>query len=220
MAEHLQKLDAKILVGWELHSTFRRARPAGTRWIQRSGFEWLCTPDQGFQTALAALFPASSRCSFGRLPGSWRAGAPKPWIRRASMAAENRRRACPRGGLPYAAAHEIPVRRGPRGPPVHPGHCRGQELHDRRHPQGDDPRVLKSIHAGAVKAEQELAAQGIQVKLFWKGPLREDDRDQQIQVVENFTSRRAERHRAGSPRFPGPRRSGGDGGPRRAFPSW
>jgi ribose transport system substrate-binding protein len=27
------------------------------------------------------------------------------------------------------------------------------------------------------------------VKLFWKGPLREDDRDQQIQVVENFTAR-------------------------------
>ena len=28
------------------------------------------------------------------------------------------------------------------------------------------------------------------VEIIWKGPLREDDRDQQIQVVENFTSRR------------------------------
>lgn len=57
-------------------------------------------------------------------------------------------------------------------------------------PKGTTHEFWKSIHAGAVKAEQELAAQGIQVKLFWKGPLREDDRDQQIQVVENFTSRK------------------------------
>ena len=56
-------------------------------------------------------------------------------------------------------------------------------------PKGTTHEFWKSIHAGAVKAEQELAAQGIQVKLFWKGPLREDDRDQQIQVVENFTAR-------------------------------
>jgi ribose transport system substrate-binding protein len=28
------------------------------------------------------------------------------------------------------------------------------------------------------------------VEVYWKGPLREDDRDQQIQVVENFTSRK------------------------------
>ena len=56
-------------------------------------------------------------------------------------------------------------------------------------PKGNTHEFLKSIHAGAVKAEQELGAQGIKVNLFWKGPLREDDRDQQIQVVENFTSR-------------------------------
>ena len=56
-------------------------------------------------------------------------------------------------------------------------------------PKGNTHEFWKSIHAGAVKAEQELGAQGIKVNLFWKGPLREDDRDQQIQVVENFTSR-------------------------------
>ena len=56
-------------------------------------------------------------------------------------------------------------------------------------PKGNTHEFWKAIHAGAVKAEQELGAQGIQVNLFWKGPLREDDRDQQIQVVENFTSR-------------------------------
>jgi len=57
-------------------------------------------------------------------------------------------------------------------------------------PKGTTHEFWKSIHAGAVKAEQELMAQGVKLKLFWKGPLREDDRDQQIQVVENFTSRK------------------------------
>lgn len=57
-------------------------------------------------------------------------------------------------------------------------------------PKGTTHEFWKSIHAGAVKAEQELAAQGTTVRLFWKGPLREDDRDQQIQVVENFTARK------------------------------
>ena len=57
-------------------------------------------------------------------------------------------------------------------------------------PKGTTHEFWKSIHAGASKAEQELNAQGTRVKLFWKGPLREDDRDQQIQVVENFTARK------------------------------
>ncbi len=57
-------------------------------------------------------------------------------------------------------------------------------------PKGTTHEFWKSIHAGAVKAERELAAQGTKVRLFWKGPLREDDRDQQIQVVENFTARK------------------------------
>ncbi|MSU35312.1 MAG: sugar ABC transporter substrate-binding protein [Pedosphaera sp.] len=57
-------------------------------------------------------------------------------------------------------------------------------------PKGTTHEFWKSIHAGAVKAEQELAAKGTMIKLFWKGPLKEDDREQQIQVVENFTTRR------------------------------
>jgi ribose transport system substrate-binding protein len=56
-------------------------------------------------------------------------------------------------------------------------------------PKGTTHEFWKSIHAGAEKARQELSAKGVQVEVFWKGPLREDDRDQQIQVVENFTSR-------------------------------
>lgn len=56
-------------------------------------------------------------------------------------------------------------------------------------PKGTTHEFWKSIHAGAIKAQIELQGVGIPVKLLWKGPLREDDRDQQIQVVENFTTR-------------------------------
>jgi ribose transport system substrate-binding protein len=57
-------------------------------------------------------------------------------------------------------------------------------------PKGTTHEFWKSIHAGAMKAQRELAANGVKVEVIWKGPLREDDRDQQIQVVENFTSRK------------------------------
>jgi len=57
-------------------------------------------------------------------------------------------------------------------------------------PKGTTHEFWKSINAGAFKARDELNAKGIKVDTIWKGPLKEDDRDQQIQVVENFTSRR------------------------------
>src|SRR5438270_9076270 len=57
-------------------------------------------------------------------------------------------------------------------------------------PKGTTHEFWKSINAGAIKAQRELADQGAKVDVIWKGPLREDDRDQQIQVVENFISRR------------------------------
>jgi ribose transport system substrate-binding protein len=56
-------------------------------------------------------------------------------------------------------------------------------------PKGTTHEFWKSINAGAVKAQRELSAQGTKVDIIWKGPLREDDRDQQIQVVENFMAR-------------------------------
>jgi ribose transport system substrate-binding protein len=56
-------------------------------------------------------------------------------------------------------------------------------------PKGTTHEFWQTIHAGAVKAQQELAEKGIKVDVIWKGPLREDDRDQQIQVVENFITR-------------------------------
>lgn len=57
-------------------------------------------------------------------------------------------------------------------------------------PKGTTHEFWKSINAGAFKAREELAKQGVEVEVIWKGPLKEDDRDQQIQTVENFTSRR------------------------------
>jgi ribose transport system substrate-binding protein len=59
-------------------------------------------------------------------------------------------------------------------------------------PKGTTHEFWKSIHAGAMKAKVELAAQGIAVNVIWKGPLKEDDREQQIQVVENFIGRRVD----------------------------
>src|SRR3989475_11875929 len=56
-------------------------------------------------------------------------------------------------------------------------------------PKGTTHEFWKSINAGAAKAQRELTEQGVKIELFWKGPLREDDRDQQIQVVENFMAR-------------------------------
>src|SRR5258705_12543261 len=55
-------------------------------------------------------------------------------------------------------------------------------------PKGTSHEFWKSIHAGSLKAAEELSAQGTAVEVIWKGPLREDDREQQIQVVEGFTS--------------------------------
>ena len=57
-------------------------------------------------------------------------------------------------------------------------------------PKGTTHEFWKSINAGAFKARNELAEQGIKVDVIWKGPLKEDDRDQQIQTIENFTTRR------------------------------
>jgi ribose transport system substrate-binding protein len=51
-------------------------------------------------------------------------------------------------------------------------------------PKGTTHEFWKSIHAGAAKAGRELG-----VDVIWKGPQKEDDRAQQITVVEDFISR-------------------------------
>ncbi len=55
-------------------------------------------------------------------------------------------------------------------------------------PQGSTHEYWKSIHAGAMKAAGDEGAHGIHVNVIWKGPMREDDREQQVQVVEGFTT--------------------------------
>jgi ribose transport system substrate-binding protein len=59
-------------------------------------------------------------------------------------------------------------------------------------PKGTNMTFWRTIHAGAIKAQRDLADAGVQVELLWKGPLREDDREQQIQVVEGFTSQQVD----------------------------
>ncbi|HCL27887.1 MAG TPA: hypothetical protein DIC52_05580, partial [Candidatus Latescibacteria bacterium] len=51
-------------------------------------------------------------------------------------------------------------------------------------PKGTTHEFWKSIHAGAQRAAIDL-----DVDIIWKGPLKEDDREAQIAVVENFISR-------------------------------
>jgi len=48
-------------------------------------------------------------------------------------------------------------------------------------PKGTTHEFWKSIHAGGRTAAEEL-----DVRLLWRGPLREDDRNAQIEVVENM----------------------------------
>lgn len=55
-------------------------------------------------------------------------------------------------------------------------------------PKGTTHEFWKSIHAGAVKAERDL--QG--VRIIWQGPIKEDDRDAQIQVLETFIQKRVD----------------------------
>lgn len=51
-------------------------------------------------------------------------------------------------------------------------------------PMGTTHEHWKSIHAGAEKAAAEL-----DVEIIWKGPQKEDDREQQISVVEDMIAR-------------------------------
>ena len=53
-------------------------------------------------------------------------------------------------------------------------------------PKGTTHPYWKSVNAGAMKAAADYKTQGVEVDLIWKGPLREDDREQQVQVVEGF----------------------------------
>jgi ribose transport system substrate-binding protein len=55
-------------------------------------------------------------------------------------------------------------------------------------PKGSTHEHWLRVRAGAEKAAAELSGQGTPVEILWKAPLREDDREQQVQVVEGFIS--------------------------------
>jgi ribose transport system substrate-binding protein len=55
-------------------------------------------------------------------------------------------------------------------------------------PKGSTHEHWKRVKVGAEKAAAEFSAAGTPVQVIWKGPIREDDREQQIQVVEGFVS--------------------------------
>jgi ribose transport system substrate-binding protein len=52
-------------------------------------------------------------------------------------------------------------------------------------PKGSTHEFWKSAHAGALKAAREE-----QVDVLWQGPLKEDDREEQIKVVDTIRARR------------------------------
>ena len=57
-------------------------------------------------------------------------------------------------------------------------------------PKGTTHVFWKSVHAGAERAAAELRGKGIDVEIQWKGPLLENDREGQINVVQDFVAQR------------------------------
>ena len=60
-------------------------------------------------------------------------------------------------------------------------------------PKGTTHIYWKGVEAGARQAAKELG-----IEMSWKGPLKEDDRAQQIQIVEQYVSEGKERHHPGA----------------------
>ncbi len=55
-------------------------------------------------------------------------------------------------------------------------------------PKGTTHEFWKSVHAGAVNAANEIG----NVEILWKGPLLENDRDGQINVVQDFVAKKVD----------------------------
>ena len=90
-----------------------------------------------------------------------------------------RRRAFP---SPLAALLALallaPAACGPSGPAAGPG---DRPLRIAVIPMGTTHEFWKSVHAGARRAALETG-----VEIVWKGPLKEDDRNEQVQIVETL----------------------------------
>jgi ribose transport system substrate-binding protein len=81
--------------------------------------------------------------------------------------------ACDKGG-----GNERATGSGPAGSGAAAGKLRIAVI-----PKGTTHEFWKAVHAGAVKASKEL-----DVEVVWKGPLKEDDLKQQIDLVQSFTA--------------------------------
>lgn len=55
-------------------------------------------------------------------------------------------------------------------------------------PKGTSHEYWKSIHAGANKAKEDLAKQGTNIDVIWKGTESEGDRNGQVSVVDTFVT--------------------------------
>src|SRR5262245_37075022 len=55
-------------------------------------------------------------------------------------------------------------------------------------PKGTSHVFWKSVHAGAARAAREAG----NAEIFWKGPLQENDREGQINVVQDFITRKVD----------------------------
>ena len=53
-------------------------------------------------------------------------------------------------------------------------------------PKGTSHEYWKSIHAGAMKAQADLAKQGTNINVLWKGTESEGDRNGQVNIIETF----------------------------------
>ncbi len=62
----------------------------------------------------------------------------------------------------------------------------GQTLQIAVIPKGTSHEYWKSIHAGAMKAQQDLAKQGTSINVLWKGTESEGDRNGQVNIIETF----------------------------------
>ena len=65
----------------------------------------------------------------------------------------------------------------------------GQTLQIAVIPKSTSHEYWKSIHAGALKAQADLAKQGTPINVLWKGPETED-RNGEINIVETFITQR------------------------------
>lgn len=68
------------------------------------------------------------------------------------------------------------------------GSSGGKKLRIAVIPKGTTHVFWKSVHAGAEKAAKELG----DVEILWKGPHLENDRDEQIKVVQDFTTNKVD----------------------------